>query len=77
MNSRSGLTFADVLIILAVVLLLAALAVPRFIKAPDFGNEEDEILTNETTAATSAELTNRTDQTVLGKDAKLPTSQTP
>ena len=41
MHSRSGLSFLDVLIILAIVLLLAALAVPRFIKAPDFGNEED------------------------------------
>lgn len=77
MNSRSGLTFADVLIILAVVLLLAALAVPRFIKAPDFGNEEDEILTNDTTAATSAELTNRTDQTVRGQETKPPVSPLP
>jgi hypothetical protein len=41
MNSRSGLSFLDVLIILAIVLLLAALAVPRFVKVPDFGNEED------------------------------------
>lgn len=41
MTSKSGLTFADVLIILAIILLLAALALPRFIKVPDYGNEED------------------------------------
>jgi competence protein ComGC len=60
MNSRSGLSFADVLIILAVVLLLAALAVPKFIKAPDYGNEEDSILTNETSAAADTDSTNQT-----------------
>jgi hypothetical protein len=53
MNKRSGLTFADVLILVALVLLLAALAVPRFVKAPDYGNEEDE---------TIAETTNTTAQ---------------
>ena len=42
MNTRNGLTFADVLILLAIVLLLAALAIPRFVKVADFGNEEDE-----------------------------------
>ena len=42
MHSRSGLSFVDVLIILAIVMLLAALAVPRFVKAPDYGNEEDD-----------------------------------
>ena len=77
MNSRSGLSFADVLIILAVVLLLAALAVPRFIKAPDFGNEEDEILTNDTTEATSTAMTNRTNQTVRGQETKSPASPLP
>lgn len=41
MHSRSGLSFLDVLIILAIVLLLAALAVPRFVKVPDYGTEED------------------------------------
>lgn len=40
--SSKNLSFADVLIILAIVLLLAALAIPQFVKAPDFGNEEDE-----------------------------------
>jgi len=57
MRSRSGLSFVDVLIILAIVLLLAALAVPRFIKVPDYGNEMDEApqetTTNHTTTATS------------------------
>lgn len=61
MNSRSGLSFADVLIILAVVLLLAALAVPKFIKAPDYGNEEDAISTNETAAAATTDATNQTE----------------
>jgi hypothetical protein len=42
MRSKSGLSFVDVLIILAIILLLAALAIPRFIKAPDYGTEEDE-----------------------------------
>jgi len=72
MNSRSGLSFADVLIILAVVLLLAALAVPKFIKTPDFGNEEDELLTNDTSDAAAAESTNHTEQTVLRKEPKSP-----
>lgn len=40
--STKTLSFADVLIILAIVLLLAALAIPQFVKAPDFGNEVDE-----------------------------------
>lgn len=60
MNSRSGLSFADVLIILAVVLLLAALAVPKFIKAPDYGDEADDISTNETAAAATTNLTGQT-----------------
>lgn len=60
MDSRRGLSFADVLIIIAVVLLLAALAVPKFIKAPDFGNEEDDFGTNDTSTASATELTNRT-----------------
>ena len=42
MNSRSGLSFADVLIMVAVVMLLAALAIPKFVEAPDYGNEEDD-----------------------------------
>ena len=49
MNSRSGLTFADVLILVAIVLLLAALAIPKFVKAPDYGNEEDETVPEATT----------------------------
>jgi hypothetical protein len=57
MSSRNGVSFVDVLIILAIVLLLAALAVPRFIKVPDYGNEEDVGLvepTNQTTTAATA-----------------------
>jgi hypothetical protein len=56
MRTRSGLSFVDVLIILAIVLLLAALAVPRFIKVPDYGNEEDEEVlepTNQTSTVTA------------------------
>ncbi|MEI6787440.1 MAG: hypothetical protein WCL49_03065 [bacterium] len=55
MNKRSGLTFADVLILVALVLLLAALAVPRFVKAPDYGNEEDETVLEKTNTATQSE----------------------
>ena len=75
MNNRSGLSFADVLIILAVVLLLAALAVPKFIKAPDFGNEVDEVVTNDTNEASSQDVTNRTNQGLSRPDAKSQTSQ--
>lgn len=52
MNSR-GLTFADVLILLAIVLLLAALAIPKFVKATDYGNEEDEVASESQTAPAS------------------------
>lgn len=57
MSRRDGISFVDVLIILAIVLLLAALAAPRFIKVPDYGNEEDVGLvetTNQTAAATGS-----------------------
>jgi Tfp pilus assembly protein FimT len=54
MNKRSGLTFADVLILVALVLLLTALAVPRFVKAPDYGNEEDDTATEITNTVTQA-----------------------
>jgi len=50
MNKRSGLTFADVLILVALVLLLAALAVPRLVKAPDYGNEEGETVAEAVTS---------------------------
>jgi len=76
MNSRSGLSFADVLIILALVLLLAALAVPKFIKAPDFGNEEDDISTNDSSEASGLQPTNRTDQIVPGKGTNSPSLMT-
>jgi|GEM_PF-1866064 len=55
MNNRSGLSFADVLILIALVLLLAALAIPRFVKAPDYGNEQDEAGTENTNQAATAE----------------------
>lgn len=55
MNNRSGLTFADVLILIALVLLLAALAIPRFVKAPDYGNEQDEVVTETTNQTATAE----------------------
>lgn len=59
-TDRSGLTFADVLILLAIVLLLAALAIPKFVKATDYGNEEDEVLPDaaaQSTLATNAPST--------------------
>lgn len=55
MNKRSGLTFADILILLAIVLLLVALAVPKFVKATDYGTEEDEV-SNQGDAAASSNL---------------------
>ncbi len=70
MNSRSGLSFADVLIILAIGLLLAALAVPKFIKAPDFGTEEDDLLTNNTNDTSDVDMTNRIDQAASRREAR-------
>ena len=55
MNNRSGLSFADVLILVALVLLLAALAIPKFVKAPDYGNEVDEAITDETNQVSGSE----------------------
>lgn len=60
MHNRSGLTFADVLILLAIVLLLAALAIPRFIKVPDYGNEEDDTAAVTNTAQSGATSGNPT-----------------
>jgi len=70
MNNRSGLSFADVLILLAIVLLLAALAVPKFVKATDYGNEEDEIAGQNDTAASSSQQTNTVDSTNVNASAK-------
>jgi type II secretory pathway pseudopilin PulG len=50
------------LIIIAMVLLLAALAVPNFIKAPDYGNEEDLVSTNAASATTTGDSTNRAER---------------
>jgi hypothetical protein len=58
MRNKNGLTFADVLILLAIVLLLAALAVPRFIKVPDYGDEQDEAPVASTNTATTDTPTN-------------------
>ncbi len=60
MHNRSGLTFADVLILIAIVLLLAALAIPRFIKVPDYGNEEDETAPAVTNSAGSGSSSTNT-----------------
>jgi len=59
MTRKAGISFLDVMIILGIVLLLAALAIPRFVKVPDYGNEEDDVAnrpadTNSTAAATNA-----------------------
>lgn len=58
MTSKSGWSFADVLIILAIILLLAALALPRFIKVPDYGSEEDVFSPETTNQVTGVEATN-------------------
>jgi hypothetical protein len=62
MTSKSGLSFADVLIILAIILLLAALALPRFIKVPDYGSEADVFLPEATNQVTNVETTNAVPQ---------------
>ncbi len=59
MRNKSGLSFVDVLIILAIILLLAALAIPRFIKVPDYGDEEDVF--TETTNVVASAATNETE----------------
>jgi Tfp pilus assembly protein FimT len=61
MNRRSGLSFVDVLIILAIALLLAALAIPRFIQVPDYGNEEDTDVDTVTNTTADAASTNAAD----------------
>ncbi|MEI6563499.1 MAG: hypothetical protein WCO42_04230 [bacterium] len=72
MTNRRGLSFADVLIILAIVLLLAALAVPKFIKAPDFGNEEDDLATNTITAVSQSDETNIETQVLHNQGTNAP-----
>jgi type II secretory pathway pseudopilin PulG len=68
MNTRSGLSFADVLILLAIVLLLAALAIPKFVKATDYGNEEDEVATETAANAADTGSTNRPAPTATNSD---------
>jgi hypothetical protein len=59
MTTKSGFSFADVLIILAIILLLTALALPRFIKVPDYGGEEDVFSsTDKTNRVAGAAATN-------------------
>ncbi|MEI8121884.1 MAG: hypothetical protein WCI20_07515 [bacterium] len=75
MNTRSGLSFADVLILLAIVLLLAALAIPKFVKATDYGNEEDEVAAETAANATGTGSTNKpvptaTNSDIMAKDAQ-------
>ena len=55
MRNKRGLSFVDVLIILAIIFLLGALAVPRFVKVPDYGNEQDDVAddTNQVATATT------------------------
>ena len=55
MRNKRGLSFVDVLIILAIIFLLGALAVPRFVKVPDYGNEQDDAAdeTNQVVSATT------------------------
>lgn len=64
MNNRSGLSFADVLILVAIVLLLAALAIPKFVKATDYGNEEDEVVAEATALDNAQSATNRANETL-------------
>lgn len=58
MRNKSGLSFVDVLIILAIILLLAALAVPRFVKVPDYGDESDNFEAESTNTLSNAAATN-------------------
>lgn len=60
MRSKAGLSAIDVLILVGIVLLLAALAIPRFVKAPDFGDEPDEpVVQTPATNATDVVDTNK------------------
>lgn len=57
MHDKRGLTFADYLIILAIILLLAALAVPFFRKPDEVSPEEivgRPAVTNANAAATNS-----------------------
>jgi hypothetical protein len=56
MSNRNGLSFVDVLIIIAIVLLLASLAIPHFRKPADFGDEAD-VTTAVTNTADDALIT--------------------
>ena len=58
MRDKSGLSFVDVLIIIAIILLLASLAIPRFRKPVDYADEEETVekpaaLTNATATVTN------------------------
>jgi Tfp pilus assembly major pilin PilA len=71
MNNRSGLTFADVLILLAIVLLLAALAIPKFVKVADFGTEEDEVVTETSTSDQGTDVTAKATASVTNSEKTI------
>ena len=68
MHSKSGLTFADYLIIIAIVLLLASLAIPRFRKPEDHGPDEN---------ATTSTVTNVTNAPDAATSDTAATTNTP
>lgn len=67
MRSKAGLSTVDVLILVGIVLLLAALAIPRFVKAPDFGDEPDEPAVQP--AATNAPAAETNAESIVGSNA--------
>lgn len=58
MNRRRGLTFADILIIVAIILLLVALAIPFFRKSEELSSEEITGITPQTNTVSTAAKTN-------------------
>lgn len=71
MNNRSGLTFADVLILLAIALLLAALAIPKFVKVTDFGTEEDEVVPETSTSDQGTGVTAKATSPVTNSESAI------
>ena len=58
MTRKAGISFLDIMIIVGIVLLLAALAIPRFVKVPDYGDERDEAVSRPAVTNASTEATN-------------------
>jgi Tfp pilus assembly protein FimT len=56
MDKRSGLTFADILILVAIILLFIALAIPLFRQSREMSEEEitGRMATNRVAGATNA-----------------------